>query len=286
MSECKVWSAAAESVPFSAPLVLSGDSVNSDSAGLTIATPTPRWRSPASPEIAPRLKIDAEKILKSFNSRAYRREQPSDPQLMLEFVSQAVAAQAPIRFVLYWGKGPRCAIDRPDIECLDFLTSFARRVREGYAPGAAVKLIFTDTHAELNGHPASGIRSYFGDIEAGALKRGFDICWLSDLTRAAAEMVGPIDHDMPQELEARLAASAKKWYRGEGTPEEGARKYYRINMIELRAVEFAFPRSIFITYNSPDFRVLCPARLPVFYMYTLQRGYRIKPWFLPEPVLS
>ena len=85
---------------------------------------------------------------------------------------------------------------------------------------------------------------------------------------------------------SRLAASAKKWYRGEGTPQEGARKYYHINMIELRAVEFAFPRSIFITYNSPDFRALCPARLPVFYMYTLRRGYRIKPWFLPEPVLS
>jgi hypothetical protein len=230
---------------------------------------------------------DAERILKSFNSRAVRREQPSDPQLMLKIIAEATAAQAPIPFVLYWGKGPRGAIDRHDIECLDFLAAFARRIRESYAPGAAMTVIFTDTHAELNGHEASSIRSYFGDIEAGALKRGFDTCWLGELLGVAEAAAGPIEpRDVPKELEARLSASAKKWYRGGGSAEEGARKYYQINMAELRAVELAFPRAIFITYNSPDFRSLCPAQLPVFYMYTLRRGYRIKPWFLPAPASS
>jgi len=236
--------------------------------------------------IDPHQKATPEKIMRYFNSRAFRREQPSDPQLMLEIISDAIAMQAPIQFVLYWGKGPRCTINSHDIECLDFLASFAMRVRETFEPGANIKLIFTDTHAELNGYPPLGIRRYFGDIRICALKYGFDSCWLSELTRIAEPVVGPIDGELPKELEGRLIASAKKWYHGDGTAEDGARKYYRLNMLELRAVELAYPRSIFITYNSPDFRGLCPRRLPVFYMYTLRRGCRIKPWFLPAPTRS
>jgi hypothetical protein len=276
MNECKVLAAVgADSVPFSSPRILNENAARADSAGPNVSRLTPkRSINSGLPEAAKRPAIEAETILKSFNSRAFRREQPSDPQLMLRIISDAAAVQAPLPFVLYWGKGPRSAIAQPDIECLDFLAAFAQRVRQGYAPGATIKLILTDTHAELNGHPPTGIQGYFGDIEAG------------ELTRAAAANVGPIDYDMPKDMEERLAASAKKWFRGEGTAEDGARKYYRINMLELRAVELAFPGSIFITYNSPDFRSLCPARLPVFYMYTLRRGYRIKPWFLPVPAMS
>jgi len=228
-------------------------------------------------------RITPEKILKSFNSRAFRREQPSDPHLLLGVISKAISTHTPIDFVMYWGKGPRCSIDAHDIECIDFLASFARRVRESFEPGATIRLIFTDTHAQLNGHEPAGIRTYFAGIAAYALKYGFRSCWLSELTRAAEGTFGHIDDEVPAELEARLVASARKWYRGGDTAAEGARKYYRINMLELRSVEFAYPGSVFITYNSPDFRPLCPRRLPVFFMYTLRRGYRIKPWFLPDP---
>ena len=227
--------------------------------------------------------ITSEKILRAFNSRAFRREQPSDQQLILRIISKAIATDMPIQFVLYWGKGPRCAIAAPDIECLNFLASFAGRVGDNFAPGAAIKLIFTDTHAALNGHAPAGIRRYFDDIGEYAGRCGFDSCWLGDLTRAVKDAVGPTDGQWSQELEARLVASAKKWYRGDETVEDGARKYYQLNMLEMRAVEIAFPDSIFITYNSPDFRDLCPRQLPVFYMYTLRRGYRVKPWFLPSP---
>jgi hypothetical protein len=92
----------------------------------------------------------------------------------------------------------------------------------------------------------------------------------------------PIEINIPEELAPRLAASAQKWYRGGGTAEHGAIAYYRMNMLEKRAVELGFPRAIFITFNGTDFRSLLPARLPIFYMYSPRRGYRIKPWFLPE----
>jgi hypothetical protein len=51
--------------------------------------------------------------------------------------------------------------------------------------------------------------------------------------------------------------------------------------VEKRAVEIAFPHSIFITFNGSRLRALFPKHLPIFYMYSLRRGVSVKPWFLP-----
>jgi L-tyrosine isonitrile synthase len=225
---------------------------------------------------------DPQRILASFNTWAFKREQPTDPQLMLQMIADSIAGGVPIPFVLYWGKGPRCRIGQPDIECLEYLAGLARRVGETYEPGAAIKLIFTDTHAELNGHSPTTIGRYFGDIEGAARERGFDSCWLGAITQAAgAAATTELPDEVPEDLQAALSASAKKWYRGSGTSDEGALEYYRMNVIEQRAVELAFPRSIFITFNGSKHRRLFPEGLPIFYMYSLRRGFGVKPWFLP-----
>jgi hypothetical protein len=245
--------------------------------------PPPAGRRPAHGKSANK-GVDAQAVLRSFNTWAFKREQPADLPLMLRMISQSMARREPVSFVLYWGKGPRCRIGEPDIACLDFLASLTRRVREAYAPGAAIKLIFTDTHAELNGYPPSEMREYFAAVEACAVERGFATCLLGELTGATpdAASIVPDDDVVPEEetLE-RLAACARKWYRGDGTAGQGALKYYQMNMIEKRAVERAFPGSIFVTFNGSELRSLFPDRLPIFYMYSLRRGVGIKPWFLP-----
>ncbi len=228
--------------------------------------------------------VTAETVLRSFNTWAFKREQPADPQLMLQTISHAIALAAPVSFVLYWGKGPRCRVDEPDIACLDYLDALARRVRDAYAPGTAITLIFTDTHAELNGHSPHGVHEYFAEISACAGERGFETCFLSQLTRSAqADAAWAANEDVvvPEETLRRLSASARKWYRGDGTIGQGALKYYQMNMIERRAVELAFPQSIFVTFNGSDLRSLFPSCLPIFYMYSLRRGVSVKPWFLP-----
>ena len=102
----------------------------------------------------------------------------------------------------------------------------------------------------------------------------------------AAEAAGAIDLDdepVSEEVLRKLGACAAKWFRGEGTPEEGATRYLQMNMVEKRAVQFAFPRSIFVTFNGSEYRCLFPERMPIFYMYSLRRGMAVKPWFLPSP---
>jgi hypothetical protein len=246
--------------------------------------PPPSGRKPAHGNSAQK-GVDAQAVLRSFNTWAFKREQPADLPLMLRMISQSMARREPVSFVLYWGKGPRCHIGEPEIACLDFLATLARRVRAAYAPGAAIKLIFTDTHAALNGHAPSEMREYFAAVEACAGTRGFQTCLLGELIRSApdAASIVPDDDVVPEETLERLAASARKWYRGDGTAGQGALKYYQLNMIEKRAVERAFPGSIFVTFNGSELRSLFPERLPIFYMYSLRRGVSIKPWFLPAP---
>lgn len=231
-------------------------------------------------------KVAPEKVMQAFNTWAFKREQPDDPVLMLDIIADAIAGGAPVPFVLYWGKGPRSRLDQPDVTCLDYLAGLGRRVREIYAPGAAIKLIFTDTHAQLNGHAPHVIREYFTAVDASARERGFGSCWLGDLVRLAeaAGAADQTDDDVAPETLRKLGICAAKWYRGDGTPEQGALEYYRMNMIEKRAVQLACPRSIFVTFNGSEFRCLFPDALPIFYMYSLRRGVSVKPWFLPPVV--
>ena len=60
-------------------------------------------------------KVAAEKVLQTFNTWAFKREQPDNPLLMLQLIAHSIAMGEPIPFVLYWGKGPRSAIDAPDV---------------------------------------------------------------------------------------------------------------------------------------------------------------------------
>ena len=255
-------------------------------ADIGLAAPE-AWRARRSPAVPSRDDVAAEKMLQSFNTWAFTREQPSDPRLMRALISRAIRRSEPLSFALYWGKGPRCTLAQADVQCLDFLARLSDRVGKAHAPGAALNLIFTDTHARLNGYAQGGIRRYFSKVDIVARQRGFRTCWLSDLVRApelAAEGKQR-DEMVPQPILSMLTASAMKWYRGSGSAEEGAVIYYRMNMVERRAVELAFSSSIFITFNGSELSSLFPERLPVFYMYSLRRGTCVKPWFLPAQAI-
>jgi hypothetical protein len=235
------------------------------------------------PGPTPAVLAQAATVLRAFNTWAFKREQPSDPQLMLQFIAAAIVSNQAIPFVLYWGKGPRHESGAYEAQCLDFLAALASRIKKTYALGAAIKLILTDTHAELNGHCREHIKQYFDDVETIAAQRGFQTCWLGHLVKAAGNFAtaAPIEEAVSPEVLSRLMASAERWYHGGGTAQEGALTYLRMNLIEQRVVERAFPGAIFVTFNGSELRSLFPRQLPIFYMYSLRRGVAVKPWFLP-----
>ncbi len=226
----------------------------------------------------------AEEVLRSFNTWAFKREQPTDCELMRCVIARAMAELAPVPFVLYWGKGPRSRLGQPEIDCLDYLATLRQRVCDVYAPGASINLVFTDTHAELNGHSPESMSEYFGTVERAARQRGFETFRLSHVRRSveATAGTGVDDEAATDEILLKLCASASKWYRGSGTVADGAARYWRMNMAEKRAIELAFPSSIFVTFNGSDLRSLFPTGLPVFFMYSVRRGTSTKPWFMSD----
>ena len=85
---------------------------------------------------------------------------------------------------------------------------------------------------------------------------------------------------------SNLTRSASRWYRGGGGAEAGAVAYYDMNMVEKQVIDTAFSQSIFITFNGSDLRALFPDNLPIFYMYSLRKGFGVKPWFVDDAIAS
>lgn len=107
-------------------------------------------------------------VIKSFNTWRFKREQPSDTILLEDFVAGAVSAGTKIPFVLYWGKGLRSCAGMNERACIDFLSEMGERIQKVYSPGAHFDILFTDTHAKLNGHNPFDIDCYLESLRAEA----------------------------------------------------------------------------------------------------------------------
>ncbi|MCB1527253.1 MAG: hypothetical protein KDJ45_06085 [Hyphomicrobiaceae bacterium] len=227
----------------------------------------------------------AASVINSFNTWAFKRDQPTEPELLAQTVAARIAADLPLSFVLYWGKGPRSRIAPPDIACLDYLAEMGKRIKAVHPPGALFHLCQTDTHARLNGHSEAAITSYFADITRAARERGMRTELLSTLVenlKNSGDTV-PDNDDNSQDDAAMIASlekSAQRWYRGDGDASQGARTYLAMNRIESRAVAHNHRGAIFVTFNGRRYRDLFPANMPVFFMYSLKRGTAVKPWFM------
>lgn len=226
-----------------------------------------------------------EAVLQSFNTWRFKRSQPSNNGLMKDFVRKSVASDLPLSFVLYWGKGFRSHSGVNEQACLYFLSEMGRRIGEVYAPGAEFDILYTDTHAALNGHCPADVDKYLSCLRADCSEEFF-VRRLSDVVAASRVR----EADMPEvaaeeasEMIAKLVGCAEKWYRGGGLAADGAARYFWMNMLERIAVERVFPGSIFVTFNSSEMRPLFPSSLPVFYMYSVKKGTSVKPWFMDEP---
>lgn len=226
----------------------------------------------------------AEDVLKAFNTWAFKREQPGDRPEMLRRIDRAVALGREIRFVLYWGKGPRHHPDLPEEACLAYLSSLVARIGAVYPVGATFTLVLTDTHARLNGHLEENITAYYEGVRRLAEEKGFSTVRLSDLVEHHDPRGVLCSSEEPAEegLLRTLVTSAEKWCDAFETPEEGAKRYYQLNMRERRVLDRAFADDIFVTFNGSNMRDIFPEHMPIFYMYSVRRGTAVKPWFMTE----
>jgi hypothetical protein len=227
--------------------------------------------------------LGAREILASFNTWAYKREQPDDAAKMLRVIEGTISQNAPLSFVLYWGKGPRNEAGAHEAECIQYLSSMRKRIADVYNQGAEFKVIFTDSHARLNGHSVLSYTRYFRSVDDLLGASDWTSCYLASLVRDARPLLHEYDavaNPADTTILDQLTATAQKWYRGPGRASDGALAYYVANMSERQAVQLAFPDSIFLTFNGSELRPLFPTDMPIFYMYSLKKGFGVKPWFM------
>jgi len=227
-----------------------------------------------------------QKVLEQFNTWSFKREHPKDEGLLLQAIGKATELNQAIPFVLYWGKGEKNLPDEAEKAAFKFLESLNERIKSVYASGAKFTLILTDTHAELNGLDDDGVREYYSAIQKLSSTSGFETIFMSEI--APLKEIEPDQYDSLQisdKVRSILTTSAEKHYKGSNDYNSGAIKYFAQNQIEKVAVEKQFPDSVFLTYSGGDLNDIFP-NLPIFYMYSTQKGVSSKPWFISicEPV--
>lgn len=222
----------------------------------------------------------ARDILDSFNTWRFKREQPKTEAKLFEVILRAVRSKKPIQFVMYWGKGEREFAGEKEQSAILYLQEMAEAIREKYATGVNITFVLTDTHAELNGHTKSHIENYFDSVRKLAQEAGFKTSYLSELASFDEQRLIEKKNivEINKELEKHLVQSSTRHCKRYDA-ETGAKLYYLQNQIEKVEIEKSFADNIFLTYNGSEFDDILPIGLPTFYMYSLEKGKSVKPWF-------
>lgn len=223
----------------------------------------------------------AARILSAFNTRRFKRENPSQPERLISSIQQAIDKQQPISLIAYWGKGERVHLAKPEKDALAFLHAFTQTIASIYPLGIRLQLIFTDTHALLNGYTKHDITTYYSSLRNHIAQYGWESIRLSRIQPMDYKnLIQKAPHtEIPRELLHTLIRTSRKHNKRLDDHDLGARSYYLLNQFERKAVAERFPHSIFLTYNSSAFNPLFPETLPIFYLYSLRAGTSVKPWF-------
>lgn len=219
----------------------------------------------------------AQQIFKSFNTWKFKREQPHTEDKFIQTISTRILNNESIKFVAYWGKGKRNKVSIPEKTGLEYLQSLFERIKNIYPKGVECSLIFTDTHAELNGHDPKNIKSYYQSLKKLAQAQNIKVILMSSLVSFHKNQLPT--GSPPKNLLKTLKKSSEKHYKGNQSNIEVAKVYYLQNQLEKEQVAKKFSDHIFLTYNSSEMNSLFPLELPIFYMYSLKKGVSEKPWF-------
>lgn len=228
-----------------------------------------------------------------------------------KYVQQRIAKKKKhLRFISYWGGSDKKHPDKYDFDALLNLFGFLRVIEKHYRMDAQLTLIFTDTHALLNGYKPDDYKSYFKGIRNTVNQFNYTHVLMSEVLMPFAKshhlrdmnaLINSIinenrKHNIPEFLKGResfelLKKSANKHshrylnnqFFGDlrfNSTAESAYAYITLNQIEKQYVEKNFFQSVFLTYTSDDEKELIAPDLPSLQIYSFSKGQRSRPWFM------
>jgi hypothetical protein len=227
---------------------------------------------------------------------------------LLEFF-QANENAKEVNIIKYWGAGDKSSADQNDLTALIHLLGFIRALEKKFQKSINLTLIFTDTHAILNGYPINDFKKYFKDIGRVLNYFNYDHIFMSEILsnylhennlKNVEELVQSIistcrnrnleifyEDSGPIETLRRSAEKYSLRYKNKGNFNKNAFEnidqavdsYLTITALEKPVIEKRYENSLLLTYNSFLDGYLTLPGLPAIQIYSYRRGVISRPWF-------
>lgn len=220
-----------------------------------------------------------------------------------------IKSKSKIHFVQYWGASDKKYPDKYDFDALFHLFGFLRIVEKYYKIEVHLTLIFTDTHAILNGYSTENYKNYHREIRKILNEFNYSHVLMSEVLTPFAKshnlkdtndliksvIKQSISNKIPElimndesfEVLKRSADKHSKRLKNKDTykdlsfssVEQSAYAYILLNRIERQYVEKNFFQSVFLTYTSDIEKELIAPNLPTIQIYSIHKGLSCRPWF-------
>ena len=191
-----------------------------------------------------------------------------------------------LKLIFYWGCGTRDTLTKAEFDALDFQYAWANKI----ASYAELKLqravVFTDTHAAINAKPKETVKRYFCAVEQICKDRDINAFYMKDLLLRSgfddfmdcAETIKNTVWDTFSESFKKSLIYTASLHSNDLPPQEAAKLYCALNMIESAVVQEHFLDSFFASYDLPTHECLLPS-LPTFFAYPTADMNVRRPWF-------
>ncbi|HHD63114.1 MAG TPA: hypothetical protein ENK96_01845 [Desulfobulbaceae bacterium] len=231
-------------------------------------------------------------ILKAINKRRFLRKRFNEKQAVCvtRRLRHVVSQGEAVKFLMMWGVGTKQETGCWEEYALAQLEGMFREIKKIWPVGAALKIVFADTHARINRIPEAVIEHYYSSL-LHLIKRipafQSELIRLSALWNKCRRRPEDVacgkspDSLISREQYEFIKKNATKRYYG-ADPEEGARRYLKARLADNMILEAEYSDHIFLTYNNPAVMAPFQPELPVLYVWSLRRGRSCSPWFLPN----
>ena len=250
------------------------------------------------------------KTISSFlagKKREVRQKQVAELEKYVQ--ERLIKSKNIIRFVQYWGASDKKYPDKYDFDALFHLFGFLRIVEKHYKIEVHLTLIFTDTHAILNGYNTENYKNYHREIRKILNEFNYSHVLMSEVLTPFAKshnlkdtndliksvIKQAINNKIPELImndesfevlkksadKHSLRFTNKNIYKDLcfNSIEQSAYAYILLNRIERQYVEKNFFQSVFLTYTSDIEMELIAPNLPSIQIYSIHKGLRCRPWF-------
>lgn len=103
--------------------------------------------------------LDSPRFLRKPLARSDHRT-----RVLIHHLRTTVEVGEPLKLLVMWGAGSKLAADNTKARAVKFLESYAARVKRVWPQGVTFSILFTDTHAVLNGYDLNVVNKYFDSV--------------------------------------------------------------------------------------------------------------------------